>query len=71
MFQSDRARQRLQMCEDCRVIDAVQDAKPCSQACCSAAAPPKSKTDNHDESTAICADHAALTTDQSASGLDA
>lgn len=25
MFQSDRARRRLQMCEDCRVVDAVQD----------------------------------------------
>jgi len=25
MFQSDRAKQRLKMCEDCRVIDAVQD----------------------------------------------
>jgi Fe-S-cluster-containing hydrogenase component 2 len=25
MFQTDRARRRLQMCEDCRVIDAVQD----------------------------------------------
>jgi len=27
MFQSDRARRRLQMCEDCRVVDAVQDAE--------------------------------------------
>jgi ferredoxin len=26
MFQSERARRRLQMCEDCRVIDAVQDS---------------------------------------------
>jgi len=26
MFQSERARRRLQMCEDCRVVDAVQDA---------------------------------------------
>jgi len=25
MFQTDRARRRLQMCEDCRVVDAVQD----------------------------------------------
>jgi ferredoxin len=25
MFQSERARRRLQMCEDCRVVDAVQD----------------------------------------------
>jgi len=25
MFQSERAKQRLQMCEDCRVVDAVQD----------------------------------------------
>ena len=25
MFQDERARQRLMMCEDCRVIDAVQD----------------------------------------------
>ncbi len=25
MFASDRARRRLQMCEDCRVVDAVQD----------------------------------------------
>ena len=27
MFQSDRARRRLQMCEDCRVVDAVQDSE--------------------------------------------
>ncbi len=27
MFQTDRARRRLQMCEDCRVVDAVQDAE--------------------------------------------
>jgi ferredoxin len=27
MFQSDRARRRLQMCEDCRVVDAVQDTE--------------------------------------------
>ena len=27
MFQSERARRRLQMCEDCRVVDAVQDAE--------------------------------------------
>lgn len=27
MFQTDRARQRLQMCEDCRVVDAVQDTE--------------------------------------------
>lgn len=27
MFQSERARRRLQMCEDCRVIDAVQDSE--------------------------------------------
>lgn len=27
MFQTDRARRRLQMCEDCRVIDAVQDTE--------------------------------------------
>lgn len=27
MFQSDRALRRLQMCEDCRVVDAVQDAE--------------------------------------------
>ncbi|MCB1800292.1 MAG: 4Fe-4S binding protein [Gammaproteobacteria bacterium] len=26
MFQGERARQRLRMCEDCRVVDAVQDA---------------------------------------------
>lgn len=26
MFQTERARRRLQMCEDCRVIDAVQDS---------------------------------------------
>ena len=26
MFQSDRARRRLQMCEDCRVVDAIQDS---------------------------------------------
>lgn len=26
MFSSERARRRLQMCEDCRVVDAVQDA---------------------------------------------
>jgi ferredoxin len=26
MYQSDRARRRLQMCEDCRVVDAVQDS---------------------------------------------
>ena len=26
MFQSERAKRRLQMCEDCRVVDAVQDA---------------------------------------------
>ena len=25
MFQSERSRQRLKMCEDCRVVDAVQD----------------------------------------------
>jgi Fe-S-cluster-containing hydrogenase component 2 len=27
MFQSDRAKRRLQMCEDCRVVDAVQDSE--------------------------------------------
>ncbi len=27
MFQTDRARRRLQMCEDCRVVDAVQDVE--------------------------------------------
>ncbi|MCG6967133.1 MAG: 4Fe-4S binding protein [Chromatiaceae bacterium] len=27
MFQSERARRRLQMCEDCRVVDAVQDSE--------------------------------------------
>lgn len=27
MFQSERARRRLQMCEDCRVVDVVQDAE--------------------------------------------
>ncbi|MGB5776121.1 MAG: 4Fe-4S binding protein, partial [Sedimenticolaceae bacterium] len=27
MFQTDRARRRLQMCEDCRVVDAVQDSE--------------------------------------------
>ena len=27
MFQNERARQRLQMCEDCRVVDAVQDTE--------------------------------------------
>ncbi|MBL4711723.1 MAG: 4Fe-4S dicluster domain-containing protein, partial [Gammaproteobacteria bacterium] len=27
MFQSDRSRQRLKMCEDCRVVDAVQDTE--------------------------------------------
>jgi ferredoxin len=27
MFQTDRARSRLQMCEDCRVVDAVQDTE--------------------------------------------
>jgi Pyruvate/2-oxoacid:ferredoxin oxidoreductase delta subunit len=27
MFQSERARRRLQMCEDCRVVDAVQDTE--------------------------------------------
>ena len=27
MFTSDRARARLQMCEDCRVVDAVQDTE--------------------------------------------
>ena len=27
MFASERARRRLQMCEDCRVVDAVQDAE--------------------------------------------
>jgi len=27
MFTSDRARKRLQMCEDCRVVDAVQDTE--------------------------------------------
>jgi ferredoxin len=26
MFQTDRAKQRLMMCEDCRVVDVVQDA---------------------------------------------
>ena len=26
MFQSERSKQRLKMCEDCRVVDAVQDA---------------------------------------------
>ena len=26
MFETERARRRLQMCEDCRVVDAVQDA---------------------------------------------
>lgn len=26
MFQTDRARRRVKMCEDCRVVDAVQDA---------------------------------------------
>ena len=25
MFQSERARNRLKMCEDCRVVDVVQD----------------------------------------------
>ena len=27
MFASERARRRLQMCEDCRVVDAVQDSE--------------------------------------------
>ena len=27
MFQTERARQRLEMCEDCRVIDAVEDTE--------------------------------------------
>jgi len=26
MFQSERSKQRLKMCEDCRVVDVVQDA---------------------------------------------
>jgi hypothetical protein len=25
MYQSERSRQRLKMCEDCRVVDAIQD----------------------------------------------
>jgi hypothetical protein len=27
MFQSERARNRLRMCENCRVIDVVQDSE--------------------------------------------
>ena len=41
MFQSDRARQRLQMCEDCRVIDAVQDAEAMQSGLLFGGRPPK------------------------------
>ena len=41
MFQSDRARQRLQMCEDCRVIDAVQDAEAMQSGLLFGTRPPK------------------------------
>lgn len=43
MFQSDRARQRLQMCEDCRVVDAVQDADAMQSGLLFGGHPPNSK----------------------------
>ncbi len=31
MFQTERARRRLELCEDCRVVDAVQDEDAMNQ----------------------------------------
>ena len=43
MFRSDRAKRRLQMCEDCRVVDAVQDTDA-MQAGLTEPTPPSPKT---------------------------